>query len=112
MRTRTALALLLFTLAAPLLALGVPPKPQAWVEDRAALFTDQQRQALNEKCENFYRASGAKLAVVTMPSLEGEDVTAYTNRVVNTWNVKGDRIAIMFIFPKDHKYWLQTGYGL
>lgn len=110
---RRSLLLLLLLFSVSLRALDVPPKPQAWIEDHANLFSAAQQQAINEKLENFFKANGARLYVVTMPSLQGEDVTDYTNRVVNTWKLKkSDRIAVMFIFPQDRKYWLQSGYGL
>ena len=112
MRPRALLAVLLFAAAASLFAQDVPPKPQAWIEDHAHIFADAQQQAINEKLENFFHASGARLYVITWPSLQGYDVTDYTNRVVRTWKMEGDRLAVMFIFPSDRKYWLQVGKGL
>jgi uncharacterized protein len=109
---RALLALLLLAFAAPLLALGIPPKPTAWIVDNAGILDDAQEQAINEKCEAFFKTSKASLVTITFPSLEGEELVDYTNRVVNAWNVKGDRIAILFIFVKDRKLWIQTGYGL
>jgi uncharacterized protein len=71
-----------------------------------------QRQALNEKLESFYRASKVRFVVETVSSLEGLDVVDYTNRAVKSWKVPGDKIGVMFIFPAEHKYFLQVGYGL
>lgn len=99
-------------LALPGFALDVPAKPAAWITDGAQLLTSEQQQALNQKCEDFYRASKAELLVMTFPSLDGEQPVDYTNRVVSHWNVKGDRIAIIFIFAKDRQMRIQVGYGL
>jgi uncharacterized protein len=99
-------------LAGPARALDIPPKPTAWVTDNAHLLSGDQQLTLNQKCEDFYRASKAELAVMTFPSLEGEDPLSYTNRVVDQWKVKGDRIAIVFIFAKEHQIRIQVGYGL
>jgi len=100
------------SVALPARALDIPPKPTAWITDNGHLLSSDQQQALNQKCEDFYRASKAELAVMTFPSLEGEDPLDYTNRVVNQWKVKGDRIAIVFVFAKDHQIRIQVGYGL
>lgn len=108
----SSLLCVLFALALPALALDVPSKPTAWVTDTAQLLTSEQQLALNQKCEAFYRASKAELIVMTFPSLNGEDPLDYTNRVLNHWNVKGDRIAILFIFVKDRQMRIQVGYGL
>lgn len=82
------------------------------MEDHAGLLNASQQQALNEKLENFYRASHARLYVITMPSLDGLDVVDYTNRAVKDWKMPGDKLAVMFIFPSERKYFLQVAYGM
>jgi uncharacterized protein len=111
-RGRVLLALLSLTFATGALALALPPKPSAWIVDNAGLLTSAQQLALNQKCESFYRATKAELSVITFPSLEGEDPLDYTNRAVNEWKVKGDRIAVLFIFLKERQMRFQVGYGL
>src|ERR1700682_1000259 len=100
-RRALILTLLSLILAAGAFALALPPKPTAWVTDNAALLTSEQQLALNQKCESFFRASKAELAVMTFPSLEGEDPLDFTNRAVNQWKVAGDRIAVVFVFVKE-----------
>jgi uncharacterized protein len=112
MRRSILLTLLSLIIAAGAFALALPPKPTAWVTDNAALLTSDQQLALNQKCEDFYRANKAELAVMTFPSLEGEDPLDYTNRAVNGWKVSGDRIAVLFIFLKERQMRIQVGYGL
>src|ERR1700682_2666139 len=65
-----ALLLISLAFASQVAALAIPPRPAAWVTDNAGLLTSPQAQALNEKCESFYRASKAQLAIMTFPSLE------------------------------------------
>src|ERR1700686_3449812 len=109
---RMVLAPLSLIFAAGAFALTLPPKPTAWITDGAGLLTSDQQRTLNQKCEDFYRATKAELSVMTFPSLEGEDPLDYTNRAVNHWKVNGDRIAVLFIFLKERQMRIQVGYGL
>jgi uncharacterized protein len=104
-----AIALCVATAA---LALDIPPKPTAWVTDNANILTPEQEQALNERLEALKTKAGAEFLVMTLPSLEGEDVLGYTNRVAEQWKVKDDKALMLFVFPKDRKMWIQVGYGL
>src|SRR5258708_23736707 len=111
-RRSLVVALFSLILSAGAFGLALPPKPAAWITDNAGLLTSAQQLAINQKCEDFYRASKAELAVMTFPSLGGEDPLDYTNRVVNQWKVNGDRIALLFIFVKERQMRIQVGYGL
>lgn len=112
MRKPLAAAAIALCIAAAALALDIPPKPAAWVTDNAGILTSEQRQALNEKLEALKQKTGAEFLVMTFPSLEGEDVTGYTNRVAEQWKVKDDKALMLFVFPNDRKMWIQVGYGL
>lgn len=105
--------LLFLSLAAPaLFALDVPPKPTAWVTDGAGILSDTEEQALNQKLQTVKERSGTEILVMTFPSLEGEEVVDYTNRVANMWQVKDDKALMLFVFVQDRKTWIQVGYGL
>ena len=105
-------ALIVLLVAAHAVALDIPPKPTAWVTDNAGILSAEQEQALNEKLEALKQKTGAEFLVMTFPSLEGEDVTGYTNRVAEQWKVKDDKALMLFVFPNDRKMWIQVGYGL
>src|SRR4051794_15644009 len=102
-----ALVALLFATHA--FALDIPPKPTAWVTDNADILTPDQEQALNEKLEALKKQTGTDFLIMTFPSLQGEDVTGYTNRVAEQWKVKGDKALMLFIFRDDRKMWIQVG---
>lgn len=104
--------LLLLLAATSVLALDVPPKPTTWVTDRAAILSDTEEQSLNQKLETVKQRSGTEILVMTFPSLEGEEVVDYTNRVANQWQVKDDKALMLFVFVQDRKTWIQVGYGL
>src|SRR5205085_460500 len=98
-RSSFVAALIVISLAARAVALDVPPRPTAWITDRAGILSAEQRQALNEKLEAFAKdPQGAQFLVFAFPSLEGEDVDEYANRVADVWKIKGDRALLMLIF--------------
>jgi uncharacterized protein len=109
---RFAAVAIALAVATAALALDVPSKPTTWVTDNAGILNAEQRQALNEKLEALKQKTGTEFLVMTFPSLEGEDVTAYTNRVAEQWKVKDDKALMLFVFPNDRKMWIQVGYGL
>jgi uncharacterized protein len=110
---RLAAVAIALCVATAALALDVPPKPTAWVTDRAGILSAEQQQALNEKLEAFAKdPQGAQFLVFTFPSLEGEDVDGYANRVADVWKIKGDRALLLLIFVKEHKIAIRTGYSM
>ena len=112
MRKRLVAAAIALGIAAAALALDIPPKPTAWVTDNAGILTAEQRQSLNEKLEALKQKTGAEFLVMIFPSLDGEDVVGYTNRVAEQWKVKDDKGLMLFVFPNDRKMYIQVGYGL
>ncbi len=112
MRKALAAVAIALCVATAALALDVPPKPTAWVTDNAGILNAEQQQALNEKLEALKQKTGAEFLVMTFPSLEGEELVDYTNRVAEQWKVKGDKALILFIFVRDRKTYIQVGYGL
>ena len=112
MRAR-CLAVVVFLVAARLVALDIPPKPTQWVNDYGAnLLTASETQQLNEKLEALSKHSGAQFLIMIWPSLQGEDDLDFTNRVANVWKVKDDKALMLFVFQKEHKLRIQVGYGV
>jgi uncharacterized protein len=100
-------------LASAALALDIPPKPTQWVNDYGTnTLSASDIQQLNEKLEGLYKKTGVQFLIMIFPSLEGEDVLAYTNKVANVWKVKDDKALIFFVFIKEHKTWIQVGYSM
>ena len=114
MRARVA-AVLLFALAAPLLALDVPPAPAQWFTDKAAVVDAAQASALNGKLASFEQRSGAQFIIYVFPSLEGEALEDFTIRCAEKWKVgnkKYDNGLILFVFIQERKLRIEVGYGL
>lgn len=71
------------------LALDVPAPPeQGNVVDGAGLLSDAEERELNARIDEGNRSTdGARVAVLTVESLEGEDLEDYARRVATAWGV-------------------------
>jgi len=85
------------------------------VNDLAGLLSEAEEQRLEAKLAALERATGAQVAVLTIPSLEGESLEEFSHRVASTWKLgqKGKDNGVLFLVArKDRKMRLEVGYGL
>lgn len=90
------------------------PGPVGFVNDFANVFSADQKNNLTEKIRNFEKETSAEIAVVTVISLEGQDVKTYANKLFNKWGIgkKGKSNGILLLLAvKDRKVRIETGYG-
>jgi uncharacterized protein len=109
-----AIALLAAALAAPLAALEVPFL-SGRVVDLAGLLTESEKQSIEQKLAAFEQKTGAQIAVLTLPSLEGEPLEDYSMRVVETWKLGRageDDGALLLVARDDRKMRIEVGRGL
>jgi uncharacterized protein len=106
------LAALLWVL--PGVALEVPPL-EGRVNDHAGMLPPAMQTALEGELEAIERASGAQVAVLTVPSLEGENLEDFSLRVAEAWQLGQagvDNGVLLFIARDDRKMRIEVGYGL
>jgi uncharacterized protein len=104
-------------LAVVLLSLGAAPVPalRERVTDQAALLPAAHRAALEAELERFERETSHQIAVLTVPSLEGEPIEDYSMRVVEAWKLgRGDvdNGILVVIASADRAWRIEVGYGL
>jgi uncharacterized protein len=109
-------ALVLFLFAPALSnALDVPPL-RGRVNDYAKLLSPERAAlALEAQLEKFEQETGHQIAVLTIPSLEGDSLEDFSIRVAETWKIgkKGfDNGAILLVARDDRKLRIEVGYGL
>ena len=106
--------LALFTAPATAIALDVPPL-HGRVNDYARLMPPEHVRALEERLARFEQETGHQVAVLTIPSLEGEDIEGFSIKVAENWKIgkKGfDNGVILLIAKNDRKLRIEVGYGL
>jgi uncharacterized protein len=95
-------------------ALPVPPL-EGRVNDRAQLLSRDVEQKINERLIAYEKATGHQLAVLTIPTLDGDQIEDFSIRVVEAWQLgkkgKDDGILILVV-AKDRKTRIEVGYGL
>lgn len=90
-------------------------KPQGYVSDFAGVIDAATRNQLEAYCAIVERSTGAQMALVTIPSLEGEPAEDVANTIYRAWGVgqKGQNEGILLLLAiRDRKDRLEVGYGL
>ncbi|MGB6694610.1 MAG: TPM domain-containing protein [Terracidiphilus sp.] len=116
------LAVLFLSFPAPALAESIAslPQPTDYVSDFAHVLSPEAVARLDAICEQLdHSAANAKVAVVTVHDLGGDDAADYANQLEDHWKM-GDkdkvngqnRYAMVLIAVADHKYRIEVGYGL
>lgn len=85
------------------------------VNDSANLIPPDQRQRIEAKLAQFEQQTGNQVAVLTIDSLDGEDLESYSHKVASTWALgqKGKDNGVLLLVSKgDRKMRMEVGYGL
>jgi len=86
------------------------------VVDQASLFSAADEQRLTAALQGLESApQGAQMAVLTVPSLDGDALELFSIRVVEAWKLGRkdvDNGLLLLISRDDHKIRFEVGYGL
>jgi uncharacterized protein len=112
---RWMVLLLLFVFfTGPASALNVPPL-QGRVNDQARLLTPEQTAALEEELRAYEAKTTNQIALLTIPSLEGEPLEDFSIRVAREWQLgqeKRNNGVLIFIAAEERGVRIEVGYGL
>ena len=89
--------------------------PQGYVSDYAGVVDPAAKAALEQYCTLVEARTGAQIAVLTVPSLQGEPVEDVANAVFRKWGVgkKGANEGVLLLLAtQDRRYRMEVGYGL
>lgn len=85
------------------------------VVDAAGIIDPSQLQQLTQKLADFEAKSSDQVVVVTVPSLNGEDIESYSNRLFRAWALgqkQENNGVLLVVAPNDRKVRIEVGYGL
>lgn len=97
-----------------LFALEVP-KLRKRVNDNADILTPYQEMELEQKLQTVEAKTSSQIAVLTINSLQGENLEDYSMRVAEQWKLgqqEFDNGALLLIALKEKKIRIEVGYGL
>ncbi len=106
------ITLLLFPLQ--LLALDAP-RLTGRVNDLAKVLSAETQQRLEQKLAAFERETSNQVAVLTVPTLEGDDIDQFAIRVADAWKIgqEGrDNGVLLILAPAERKVRIEVGMGL
>ena len=90
-------------------------KPTGYVNDFSSTLDVTSKQSLETYCENLERVTGVQMAIVLVPTLDGEPIEDVANRLYREWGIgkKGkDEGILIMLAVKDRKSRAEIGYGV
>lgn len=111
------LLLFLTVLLAPLAASAANyPEHTGFVTDTVGLLPPTIRDNLNAKLTLYKEATTIEIAVVIVPSLDGESESDYATNIGIKWGVgkksEDNGVVLLVVPPPIKKAWIATGYGI
>ena len=98
-------------------AQSLPPRPNPprLVNDLAHLMQPAEADALEQKLVAYNDSTSSQIAVVTVPTLDGDEIADYAQKLYESWGIgrKGKNNGILILVAQqEHTARIQTGYGL
>lgn len=111
------IALLIAFLFSALPAMAAPTFPALTgrVVDDAHILSDQTKSDLDQKLAALETSNSRQLVVVTLPSLQGYEISDYGYQLGRAWGIGQAKLnnGVLFIIaPNERKVRIEVGYGL
>jgi len=90
-------------------------RPTGYVNDLAGVLSPSTISQLENICQQVDQHGRTQIAVVTVRSLEGQDIESYAVQLFKQWGIgyKGtDRGVLILMAVQDRRYRTEVGYGL
>jgi uncharacterized protein len=110
----TFLALLLCWACPTLAAVAVPPLSGRVVDQTGTLRSDDVA-SLTQTLKNFEARKGSQIAVLIVPTTDGEAIEQFSLRVAEAWKIGRKRVddgALLVIAKNDRHLRIEVGYGI
>ena len=93
----------------------IPPHGGVWVRDEATLLSTSAVGQLEAILKGYRDSTSNQIALYIIPSLEGDDIDDYANRVFTEWKLgdeKKDNGVLWLIAVNDRRQRIEVGLGL
>jgi uncharacterized protein len=90
-------------------------QPEGYVSDYARVVPGPAKRAIEDYCKRVEDATGAQIALVTLPALGGEPIEDVANLLYRKWGVgqKKTNEGILVVFAiRERRSRVEVGYGL
>jgi len=95
-------------------ALNIPLN-DGWVTDQADIFSDTEESVLESQLQSLEELHTAEIAVLTISSLEWNDITQTAYEVASQWEIGKENInngMLILIAPNERERRIEVWYGL
>jgi uncharacterized protein len=90
-------------------------RPTDYVNDFAHVLDQTTIAQLDNICQQLDQKAQAQIAVVTINTLDGNDIESYAVALYKQWGIGSkatDHGVLILLAVQDHKYRIEVGYGL
>ena len=89
-------------------------QPTGYVTDLAGVIQPQTKTQLEALCLELQQKTGAQMAIVTVKSLDGNDIETYSSDLYKQLGIGAKKTSegvLLLVAPNDRKYRVEVGYG-
>jgi uncharacterized protein len=104
-----------FVLLTPAWAAPTFPALSGRVVDDAHILSDATKTDLDQKLSGLEQKTSRQLVVVTIPSLQGYEISDYGYQLGRAWGIGQAKLnngILLIVAPTEHKVRIEVGYGL
>lgn len=115
MKKALAQAVLLLLILLPGAVFASHPTPEGFVTDTAGMISGGVKASLINELTDLKTQTGHEVAVVTVPSLQGDYIEHYAVTLFQEWGIgrKGEDDGVLFLISRDDRQMrIEVGYGL
>src|SRR6266404_7448986 len=91
------------------------PKLSGRVVDDAGILSGETKADLTQKLAALEAKTSRQLVVVTIPSLQGYEISDYGYQLGRSWGIGQAKLnngILLLVAPNEHKTRIEVGYGL
>lgn len=115
MRRLAALFALLLALVSSTAWAQLPARPEGPVADYANVLSPADSAALDAKLRAYNQATGRAIIVATVPSLDGEEIEPFAQKLAESWGIGGaesENGVLFLVAPAERKLRIHTARGV
>lgn len=115
MRRIAAFLALLMALVSSAAWAQLPARPEGPVADYANVLSAADKATLDAKLRGYNQATGRAIIVATVPSLDGEEIEPYAQRLAEAWGIGGaesENGVLLLVAPAERKLRIHTARGV
>jgi uncharacterized protein len=100
----------------PVAAYGLNvPRLQGYINDYAGMISPSAKSKIEEGLKAFEQSDSTQVVVLTIPSLEGENIEEFSIKVAEAWKIgqqQKDNGILLMVSKQDRKIRIEVGRGL